>query len=207
MEEILNESDSCEEYEETEDNIKLFNNEEFGNHEILDAIQEENKKYNYTPEKMIESNLVPRSFSEVSLIGRKFSTICKILDGSHPGTGFFCKFIINGKIKKALFTNYSVLKSSQIKVGSEINILHEQSIKTLKITKNRFISSSKELGYICIEILPEDNINNFLQVEHHIYDIIMGESSIESIIEEYKFHKLILIQYKTFNEKSQIGIS
>lgn len=203
MEEEYNSDEEYEEFEESEETVKLNNLEEISNVEI----SKENKEYSYFPEKCFPSNLVPRRFDDFSLIERKFNTICKILNGKNAGIGFFCKIIINGRTVKALFTSYNVLDEKKIKIGYQLEVFYNNSIVNLKITKNRFVFSSKQFGYFCIEILPEDNINNFLQVERNIYDEINGELSIESLINEYKFHKLVLIQYKLFSENSKYKYS
>ena len=181
---------SDEEYEETEEYVKLNNSEEKNN---------TFKNYDYIPEKCIKTQLQPIPFNDFNLIERKYKSICKILNGDHPGTGFFCKFNINGRQIKALFTNNHVLDSNRLKIGSSINLINGRSEINIEIKKNRFICSSKNLDYSCIEILPEDNINDFLKIDRQIYEEFMNEYNNDLVIDEYKYQKLILIQYKNFN--------
>ena len=190
---------SDEECEETEEYVKSNNPEAIGNDENLEK-EDAFKKYDYIPERFITSNLAPRSFNEYLLIKKKFKAICKILNGEHPGTGFFCKINLNGKEIKALFTNNHVLGSNRIKVGSKINLLNNKSEITIEINKKRFICSSRNLDYTCIQILPEDNINDFLKIDRQIYEEYMEEYSNDSIMDEYKLQNLILVQYCRKNE-------
>ena len=82
----------------------------------------------------------------------------------------------------------------------------EKSEITIVITKKRFICSSRDLDYTCIEILPEDNINDFLEIDRQIYEKYMEKYSKDSVMEEYKFHNLILIQYKIHNMSGEKNI-
>jgi len=186
----MEEYNSDEECEETEEYIKLNNSEEKN-----DTF----KNYDYIPEMCIKSNLQPISFNDINLIERKYKAICRILNGSHPGTGFFCKIDINRRQMKALFTNNHVLDSSKLRIGSSINLINNRSEIKIKLNENRFICSSKQLDYTCIEILPKDNINDFLRIDHQIYEKFMEKYTKDLVFDEYKYQKLILIQYKNFN--------
>ena len=42
---------------------------------------------------------------------KKEDAVCKLITGS-GGTGFFCKFKVNGRTMKALFTNNHVLNEN-----------------------------------------------------------------------------------------------
>ena len=92
--------------------------------------------------------------------------ICKINNGKNTGTGFFCKIenpSDNKKPLKVLLTCYHVLKVEE-RIINEIVLEIGNDKKTLNI-KNRKKCYDIELDYICIQILIEDNINDFLEID------------------------------------------
>ena len=97
---------------------------------------------------------------------KKEDAVCKLITGS--GTGFFCKFKVNGNTMKGLFTNNHVLKEDLIKENSIIELRNKDEIKELKITSNRFKCTNKELDYTCIQILDNEDYNNFLEIDDNI---------------------------------------
>ena len=97
---------------------------------------------------------------------KKEDAICKLITGS--GTGFFCKSIVNDRTMKGLFTNNHVLKEDLIKENSIIELRHNNEIKEVKITSNRFKCTNKELDYTCIQILDNEDYNNFLEIDDNI---------------------------------------
>ena len=97
---------------------------------------------------------------------KKEDAVCKLITGS--GTGFFCKFTVNGRTMKGLFTNNHVLKEDLIKENSIIQLRHNDAIKEIKITSNRFKCTNEELDYTCIQILDNEDYNNFLEIDDNI---------------------------------------
>ena len=97
---------------------------------------------------------------------KKEDAVCKLITGS--GTGFFCKFEVNGRIMKGLFTNNHILKEDLIKENSIIQIKHNDEIKEIKITSNRFKCTNVKLDYTCIEILDNEDYNNFFEIDDNI---------------------------------------
>ena len=97
---------------------------------------------------------------------KKEDAVCKLITGS--GTGFFCKFKVNGRTMKALFTNNHVLKEDLIKENSIIQLKHNDEIKEIKITSNRFKCTNEELDYTCIQILDNEDYNNFFEIDDNI---------------------------------------
>ena len=87
--------------------------------------------------------------------------------------GFFCDAYNNFPIKYSLFTNYHILNEENIKIGKIIEIEYYDEIgyitKKLEITKKRRVYFDSKLNYICIEILPSDNIKNYFSIESEIY--------------------------------------
>ena len=97
---------------------------------------------------------------------KKEDAICKLITGS--GTGFFCKFTVNGRTMKGLFTNNHVLKEDLIKENSIIELRHNDEIKEIKITSNRFKCTNEELDYTCIEIFDNKDYNNYFEIDDNI---------------------------------------
>ena len=97
---------------------------------------------------------------------KKEDAVCKLITGS--GTGFFCKFEVNGRIMKGLFTNNHVLKEDLIKENSIIQLRHNDAIKEIKITSNRFKCTNEDLEYTFIEIFDNEDYNNFFEIDDNI---------------------------------------
>jgi hypothetical protein len=97
--------------------------------------------------------------------------ICKIntnIDGKDAhGTGFCTKIEDPDEEKQyinVLFTCNHVLKKEYLKNNSIINIEINNTKKELKL-ENRRIWSDSELDYTCIEILKNDDIKGFLNID------------------------------------------
>ena len=91
------------------------------------------------------------------------------------GTGFFCE--IKDKespIQYALFTNNHILNESNIEIGKSITIeklkKNKYKSKTIKITDQRKVFTSKVYDYTCIELLKEDHITHFFEINNLIFD-------------------------------------
>ena len=119
-------------------------------------------------EGIIEQNTVSKPIEIKNLIRylKKSDAVCKLITGS--GTGFFCKFEVNGRIMKGLFTNNHILKEDLIKENSIIQIKHNDEIKEIKITSNRFKCTNVKLDYTCIEILDNEDYNDFFEIDDNI---------------------------------------
>ena len=91
---------------------------------------------------------------------------CKIISESENrplyGTGFFCKIPLLGKV---LFTNNHILNKNSIKEGEIIKCRYKNELKKFEI-KNRKCFTNEELDYTCIEILNEDKIEDFFEIEN-----------------------------------------
>ena len=162
----------------------------------MESIQEQN-----TVSKPIELKNMKRYFE-------KEDAVCKLITGNGTGTGFFCKFIINNKPMKALFTNNHVLKEDLIKNNSNILIRHNDEIKEIKLTSNRFKFTNEEYDYTCIQIFDNESYNDFFEIDDNINcnnpdhqyrnklcvlfqfpgeeDLSFGEGIIKGIINDYQ---------------------
>ena len=115
-----------------------------------------------------EQNTVSKPIEIKNLIRylKKSDAVCKLITGS--GTGFFCKFKVNGRTMKALFTNNHVLKENLIKENSIIELRHNDEIKEIKLTSNRFKCTNKKLDYTCIQIFNNEGFKNFFEIDDNI---------------------------------------
>ena len=115
-----------------------------------------------------EQNTVskPIEFKNLKRYLKKEDAVCKLITGS--GTGFFCKFEVNGRIMKGLFTNNHVLKEDLIKENSIIQLRHNNEIKEIKITWDRFKCTNVKLDYTCIQIFDNEDYNNFFEIDDNI---------------------------------------
>ena len=108
----------------------------------------------------------PIEFRNMIRYLEKKDAVCKLIGGH--GTGFFCKFKVNGIPMKALFTNNHVLDEDLIKENSIIQLSHNDKIKEIKITYDRFKCTNDDLDYTCIEIFDNEDYNNFLEIDDNI---------------------------------------
>ena len=115
-----------------------------------------------------EQNTVsqPMELKNMKRYLKKEDAVCKLITGS--GTGFFCKFTVNGRTMKGLFTNNHILKEDLIKENSIIQIKHNDEIKEIKITSNRFKCTNVKLDYTCIQILDNEKYNDFFEIDDNI---------------------------------------
>ena len=107
--------------------------------------------------------------TEKLLLKQSYLATCKIITGKNNspihGTGFFCRIPLKGKIIKFLFTNNHVLNEDSIKEGEIIKCSYKKTLKKFEI-KNRRCFTNEELDYTCIEILNEDQIEDFFEIEN-----------------------------------------
>ena len=98
------------------------------------------------------------------------------------GTGFFCN--ISSKKMKALITNNHLLDEYFFKHNKEIIYYTNENIKNIiNLELNRFIYTEKDLDFSFIEILKEDKITNFLEINENIN------------LQNYKNKKIFCYQY------------
>ena len=126
------------------------------------------------------------------LIKAKNATCQVILDADlyRYGSGFFCKIpYTNNKnlYMNVLLTCEHVLNSNLVYSNNKIKIKVNNEIKNLSL-KHRKKWSNKALDYSCIEIMNEDEIDDFYQLD----DILSKKSyKNELYLEEVKKHILI----------------
>ena len=128
------------------------------------------------------------------------NAICKIELNNRHGTGFFC--IIpspqnkNDKIK-VLLTCYHVLfddkNDNNYQIVEIFYHIENQGKKALNLN-NRKTWSDKDLDYMCIEILEEDNIHDYLNIDENI------------IQDNYPLNELQKKEIYIFNSKLEFSI-
>lgn len=108
------------------------------------------------------------------LLNKAKEGICKIntkIDGKDAhGTGFFTEIEDPERVVKyikVLFTCNHVLTKEYLENNSKINIEINNTKKELKL-ENRRIWSDSKLDYTCIEILKNDNIKGFLNIDENL---------------------------------------
>ena len=95
---------------------------------------------------------------------------CKIISMDENGktiygSGFFCKIKYFYKIIKVLLTNNHILNYDTIKKGNKIKFVYQGSNKIIEINDIRFCKTSPTYDFTCIEILDEDKIEDFYEIE------------------------------------------
>ena len=85
------------------------------------------------------------------------------------GTGFFCNYK-NIPFNKALFTNNHILNEDRIKINKKIEFEYYEKTKIIEITQNRKVFTNIEFDYTYIEILDEDKINKFFNIDKTIFN-------------------------------------
>ena len=143
-------------------------------------IDKENKKdfKNYKEnEAVIPGNATYIQNEKLKIImNLKEKSICKIIKNEKPiGTGFLCSIIGEYKKRTALITANHVLGEEDLKIGKEIKITfneNNEKIKILKIDNSRRIYSSEIDDITIIEIINNDNLQNYntLEIDENIYN-------------------------------------
>ena len=106
------------------------------------------------------------------------------------GTGFFLE--INNKdipFHKCLMTNNHILNKNYIETYKKIKIEYKKETKFISINETRKIFTDETLDYTIIEILDEDNINKFFEIDENINNINL-----------YKGKDIFILQYLNSNE-------
>ena len=142
---------------------------------------------------------VPLKKEEDKKISELFNSICQIYFEKKMGigTGFFLQVNIQDfPFNKCLLTNNHVLNIEETSIGNEITLKIKNNEKIIKITKDRRVFTDYDLDYTCIEILPNDNIKHFFQIDSQI----LGNG-----INTLPGKEIILLNY--FNEEHYISSS
>ena len=98
--------------------------------------------------------------------------VCKIITKIKTGTGFFC--VIPQKCIKILITNNHVIDKTfldnEYKLNYSITENNKETFKEINLKKERYKLTDEILDFTIIEILEEDNINNYLEINNIKYN-------------------------------------
>jgi V8-like Glu-specific endopeptidase len=83
------------------------------------------------------------------------------------GTGFFCN--IKQKNMKVIITNNHIIDKEFLNKEKRLNIKIEEEEKEINLELNRYKMTDDNLDYTIIEIIKEDNINNYIDIDENIY--------------------------------------
>ena len=133
-----------------------------------------NKSYIYNKKVENEDNAIVDAFV---IKGIKFTEIekciCKIIRKNKVGTGFFCE--IPEKNIKLLITNNHIIDEIYLEQGNKVAYMisekEKETYNEIDLEKDRFKLTNKIMDFTIIEILKEDNIQNFLKINNEQYDM------------------------------------
>jgi hypothetical protein len=99
--------------------------------------------------------------------------ICKIIkQNGETGTGFFCKIKFKGHpiSLPLLATNNHVLNKDDLMINNIVSIIfnEDKQIRKIYIDNKRKVYTNEDLDATFIELKPNDNIENFLEVDEDI---------------------------------------
>ena len=124
---------------------------------------------------IIMDNMKPIKFEKLkNIINKGEKCVVKILieDENNykiaSGTGFFCKLPIRNNYLNILLTNNHIINKEFLKKEKELKIEYLKQLKIINLKGNRLIFTNIEYDFTIIEILKEDLINEFFEVEEYI---------------------------------------
>ena len=139
----------------------------------------------------------------------KYSTCQIFMDDNNDnlyGSGFFCRIPYtenNNNLLNVLLTCEHVLKKDIVYSKKDIRIKVNDSIKNISLSKKRKKWSSEELDYSCIEILDDDGIDDYYQLD----DIILKKDySNDLYLNNMKSHIIIFAIMKNKRRGHSIGL-
>ena len=143
-------------------------------------------------EKLLENSTGPIFIKTAeTIIYQMKNCLCKIKCKSGSGSGFFCKipYPDQSHLLPVLVTAVFVIDSEVKEENSlKISLNDDNEFREIKLN-NRKIFMNKELACAFIEILPEDKINNFLEIDS---DLFKDDKELEYI---YKRKSIYVLHY------------
>ena len=86
-------------------------------------------------------------------------------------TGFLCSIKNNNDTINVMMTNYNCLDEKYINEYKEIELMVNNEYKKIKINNNRKIDYNKNYDLTIIEILKEDEIKNFMELDDKLLSV------------------------------------
>ena len=126
-----------------------------------------------------------------NIIYQMKNCLCKIkCKGGGSGSGFFCKipYPDQSHLLPVLVTTDFIINFTDVKEGNslKISLNDENEFREIKVN-NRKIFLNNEIASAFIEILPEDKINNFLEIDN---DLFKDDESLKYIYERKSIYVL-----------------
>ena len=127
----------------------------------------------------LEGYCEPLSKNEILVLFSKEEAMCKIqinkvIDNKpviNKGSGFFLKINDNEiPFHNCLITNNHIINEKDIKMKKDIKLFGKNLEKLLTLSDERKIFTNKDLDYTCIEILEEDNIKKYFNIDPDLID-------------------------------------
>ena len=119
----------------------------------------------------------------------KKDSMCNIISlkaNQIKGIGFF--LYINNKnipFNTCLMTNYHVFGKNDI-INNRIYIHHQNNLKYIELNQNRKLLSDELLNYVCIEILKDDNISQYFEIDKNLNNLTYSYNKNDIIILPYQ---------------------
>ena len=124
------------------------------------------------------------------IISQMEKSICQITKNGNNGTGFFTKIKFSeNEIRKFLVTNYHVLGEDCLNDKNIFIKMIDKKEIYIPMDRPRKTYNNKELDVTFIEIIEEDGIKSFLELDN---DLEKKEDQIE---EKLKKKSIYIIQY------------
>ena len=123
-------------------------------------------------EKYIEGSVDPLYYQSLErILFQMKNCICKINIKEIKSTGFFCKipFPDLAHSFSVLATTMHSFNDLENQNSILISLNDDKEIKELKIDNTRKVFKDEKLDTAFIEILPDDKINNFLEVDDNLF--------------------------------------
>jgi len=151
-------------------------------------------------EKMIKNSVDPVNLSGTkTILNQMTNCICKIKVNSNFGTGFFCKIPYENKNINVLMTNYHIIDDNYYQQNKEIYLFlnDEKELKIIKLNRSRKTYFNKDYDIAMIELLENDNINNYLELDDNLFKdgIKAYYKDISIYILHYPFGKQASVSY------------
>ena len=126
----------------------------------------------FVKEKFISKATFPIYINGVRIILNQMTKcICKIIKNDARSTGFFCKipYPDRSHLLPMLVTTYHSLHNLKENDSFHISINDDYEFREIRLNNMRKAFMNAKFDIIFIEIIPEDKINDFLEIDDKIF--------------------------------------
>ena len=156
----------------------------------LDEIKEDNSSsVAITNEIKNEKDKIDENLTEdmsIVLTQKTKKSVCEIIKDSGYGLGFFCKLKLDGSEICCLFSNNHVI--SQDILSNDLNIKLNEETYNISLKLKRRIWNDKNLDFVCIEIMEEDNLISKIEP----FEIDENNYNIDFELEKYDKRGIVI---------------